>query len=172
MIRVVAISAALFCLSPDIYASWSYTERKDVKTGKTSAFAISKHVTSTEPMQLPYKDTRSWIGYGCSELKEWVYFGFTKQPNLQPAQRENGYNVIEPRLTFGDSLSSATLTQDWGSKMLEVVWDDKVIEKLVSNKEALLELNWLGQGTKYFRYDLSGAEGQINNAKKKCKLPS
>jgi len=151
-----------------LFGSWSTTSSKDEMTNEISAYAHSDYSTPTKAMKFPYSDVKSWIGVGCNKKRTWAYIGFTKSPNILNTSTHDGYYEIETRIKFDKNVGSETLTQDWGSEFLHFYYDDKIIEKIKNSNNMLLELQWYGNGNKYFNYSLSGSTKAINEALKKC----
>ena len=73
---------------------WRTTSSTDEMTGKVTVYASSKTIYPVPTMKFPYSDVDSWIGVGCDGKNEWVYFGFSNDPNLTNTSTEDGYVSI------------------------------------------------------------------------------
>ena len=120
-------------------------------------------------MSFPYGDTRGWIGIGCDGENEWVYAGFTNEPNLLDTDIGDGYNSIRTRIKFDDEIETVNLVQTWSSKFLHFGNDKEIIEKIMKANTILLELNWYGEGSTYFRFSGGGSTSAINQIRESCK---
>ena len=152
-----------------VFAQWDVTSEKDEMTGDVSAYCTSQLTPPTERMDFPYSDVKGWLGVGCDGNSEWVYAGFSTAPNLSNTTTKDGYNLIETRIKFDDDVEYITMTQDWGSKFLHFQKDSDIIEKFMKANTILLELNWHGEGKKYFRFSGSGSTKGITQIRQSCK---
>lgn len=158
--------------------TWKYHESKDEMSGETEYYASSPIVSATKKMDFPYSKTRAWIGVGCKKGEQWSYFGFTTSPNLNNTKTNSGHSSLSPRLKMGDEIVKLDLTQKWGNKFLHVsgyysdvkynLGDNSFIEKLKNNNSALLELDWHGNGSVYFKYPLQGSSKALSKLQKNC----
>ncbi|RXK03808.1 hypothetical protein CRV02_01025 [Arcobacter sp. CECT 8989] len=151
-----------------LLAKWNVSTDKDEMTGKYSAYAISSNVKPTRTMNFPYSSVESWIGIGCNNKKNWAYLGFNLAPNLNNTTTRSGYNEIRTRIKFDDDIEYYTLTQDWGSKFIHFFYPEEIVEKIKKSNSMLLELNWHGNGSTYFKYSLNGSTKAINKSFNKC----
>jgi hypothetical protein len=122
-------------------------------------------------MNFPYKDTEAWVGFICDGKNEWVYLGFSKTPNIVDTETGDGYNYFSTRLKWGDEIKNARFSQKWGSSYINFRDGRDALKRLTSASadSLLLELNWYGNGTVYFRFSLEGAADAIANARASCK---
>lgn len=151
--------------------NWEHSTQNDAMTGKKSSYAFSPSVLSKEKMDFPYSGTKSWIGIGCKDEKQWVYFGFSVAPNLNDTKIQDGYSTLVARIKFGNELDDVRLTQEWGAKSLHLSDSenkDAFIEKLKKVDSVLLELSWHGNGKTYFKYPLRGSSNAITNIRDNC----
>lgn len=178
MIIKVILSTFVLCVS--VFAeTWDMHIKKDKMSGEISAYASSPATTSNEKMQFPYSDTKSWIGVGCKDGKEWAYFGFNKSPNLLNTETQSGYNVLYAKIKIGKTIDTVKLTQEWGDRFLSISDGSKyanflnpenLIEKLKQGSSILLELNWYGNGKTYFTYSLKGSTRALKKMQNECKV--
>jgi len=137
-------------------------------TGKISAYAHSAASYPSKRLEFPYHDGNSWMGVGCDEKSEWVYFGFNSAPNLANDETEDGYNLIRTRIRWNDNVENVSLTQDSGAKFIHFREDAAAILKIAASSTALLELQWHGQQPTYFTYSLNGSSKAISEIRAKC----
>lgn len=147
---------------------WEVTTEVDKMTGKQQVFASSPEVSSTKPMESPYTNVYSWLGFGCDAKSEWAYFGFSKAPNLVKTETSNGFSTVRTRVKWDSTISNENLTQKWGASFLHFANYGPAIGKLLTAKEVLLELDWYSQNRTYFQYSLNGAADAIKAAREKC----
>ena len=122
----------------------------------------------TKTMSFPYGDTKGWLGIGCDGESEWVYAGFTNDPNLQGTEIGDGYNSITTRIKFDDEIETVNLTQTWNSKFLHFRNDKDIIDKIMKANTILLELKWYSEGSVYFRFSGGGSTSAINQIRASC----
>lgn len=161
----------LTCLSAysiTTLASWETTVDTDEMTGEVKAYAFSSSVQATKPMSFPYKGVTAWLGVGCSPKKSWTYIGFSSAPNVTNTETKSGYNQITTRIKWNDKVESIKLTQDWGAKSIHFSNDDIIIKKLAKSNSFMLELDWHGQGNRFFKFDLSGSSNALKTIGKEC----
>ncbi len=120
-------------------------------------------------MDFPYSDTVAWIGVGFKNNREWIYIGFSVSPNLNDTRTEDWYNVIKTKIKINDKINDVTLTQDWGDKFLSFLYGEQTIKDIESGDKLLITLNWHGNGTVYFNFDLKGSSKALKIMRKECK---
>lgn len=147
---------------------WEMSTETDKMTGKRQVYATSPTVPPTTRMEFPYRDVKAWLGVGCSAKSEWAYIGFTKAPNLTDTETESGYNRINTRIKWNDSVQNMTLTQKWGASFLQFQDGRQAISRIISSRSSLLELQWYGQPGTYFSFPLDGASTAVEAMRKQC----
>lgn len=175
-------------MEPPQLPSWSSFTSSDEMTKEFHAFATSPRIGPTKPMGFPYGDVVAWLAVGCDTKSEWAYLGFTDAPNLNDTDTEDGYNVINTRVRWDESVESTRLTQKWGAKFLHFSNARQIISKIENGNAALLELNWHGEGFQvrdasaarlvrlgvhprqtYFEFPLRGSSAALANMRASCK---
>ena len=160
--------SAIMVLSMQVTAQWEVTTSKDEMTGEASSYCSSPSTAPTKTMSFPYGDTKGWLGIGCDGESEWVYAGFTNEPNLQDTEIGDGYNSILTRIKFDDDIEEVHLIQTWNSKFLHFSDDKDIIDRIMEANTILLEVKWYGEGSVYFRFDGGGAASAITEIKESC----
>ncbi len=154
--------------------SWNHSADKDEMTGEKLSYASSSSISSTKKMDFPYSKTKSWIGVGCKDGKQWAYFGFTTKPNLNNTSTEDGYSTFTTRVKIDNEIINTKFTQDWGSKFLHIsnyggeINDEKFIEKIKKANLVILELQWHGNGSTFFKFPLKGSTKALNKMQNEC----
>ena len=100
---------ATMILSVQVTAQQDVLTSKDEMTGEVSFYCSSPSTSPTETMSFPYGDTKGWLGIRCDGESEWVYAGFTNEPNLQDTDIGDGYNSIRTRIKFDDEIETVNL---------------------------------------------------------------
>src|SRR3546814_4411425 len=145
----------------------------DLMTGETQIYVSSPTTRPVRGLGFPYQDVRAWLAVGCNASREWAYVGFTEAPNLTDTEaKRGGYSTFAARIKWGDKLEIVKMTQRWGERFLHFRDYDRAISRMLSSPDVLLELEWSGAGAAYFRFDLSGAESVIRNARLRCSAAS
>lgn len=157
----IALYLLILLLTVSAYGQWKNSSSQDPMTDEITWYAISPYVTSTSKMNFPYTGTEAWIGIGKDSKDEWVYIGFTNEPNLVNTKIGNGYNSVKIRIKWDDELTETTLTQTWGSKFLHFSNDHEIISRISKHNKVLIELEWYGNGKVYFEFPLSGSAKAI-----------
>ena len=148
--------------------SWRTSTSKDEMTGKFSAYAHSPKAYPSKKMSFPYADVNAWMGIGCDNKSEWVYFGFNSAPNLTKDETKDGFNLITTRVKWNNEVENVTLSQDWGAKFIHFRNYSAAISKIAASNTALLELQWHGQQPTYFEFSLNGSSKALAEIKSKC----
>lgn len=148
---------------------WSTQVSVDEMTGKREAYATSVRVPPTKRMDFPYADVKAWMGVGCDGSSEWAYFGFSSSPNITNDKTESGYNVINTRVKWDDSIQNTRLIQEWGAKSIHFSNKAAAIAKIAGSSSVMLELSWHGQGSVNFLFPLEGSSAAIQEMREKCK---
>ena len=169
MLIVILVGVLVVSLPAVVSASWGTHSSEDQMTGEKMYFASSKDVGATEKMGFPYDDTRAWLSIGNDGDDEWVYIGFTNQPNLTNTSLEDGYEVINTRIKWNDNdIEETRLIQSWGAKFTHFSDDEYIISKIESSNTLLIELNWYGEGKVYFEFPLNGSAQAISEIRDKA----
>lgn len=159
-------SSARRTASPD--PAWTHFTSKDEMTGKLSAYASSPKVSPNSRMDFPYADTKAWIAVGCDNKSEWTYFGFTNAPNLNDTDIQDGRNIVRTRIRWDETVENTSLTQKWGAAFLHFRNGKSAIARIAGSKSVLLELDWHGQSSVYFKFTLNGSSKAIKDIRKLC----
>ena len=167
--KLIVLIAILVNLSMPVLAQWDVSSSTDEMTGKTSPYCFSPFTSPTKSMDFPYSDTQAWLGIGCNGDSEWVYIGFTNEPNLLNTDTEDGYDVISTRIKWNDNVVNQKFIQPWGAKFLLFSDDKAVIQNIMESNSLLVELNWHGNGKTYFKFNLAGSSKAISQMRAKCK---
>ena len=167
--KLIALIAILVSLSMPVLAQWDVSSSTDEMTGKTFPYCFSPVTSPTKSMDFPYSDTQAWLAIGCDGDSEWVYIGFTNEPNLLNTDTEDGYNVISTRIKWNDNVVNQKFIQIWGAKFLFFSDDKAVIQNIMESNSLLVELNWHGNGITYFKFNLAGSSKAISQMRAKCK---
>jgi len=157
-------------LNPNAYSDWTASQSKDEMTGNETFYIFTDWASPKYPMSFPYAQTKSIIGIGCSKYGIVSYFNFTSKPNITKAETKDGFNEIITRIKFDNTLEDIKLTQKWGSKSLSVYNEKAFIKSLENTNEVLLELNWYGNSSVYFKYYTDESSQAIKSLKSKCGL--
>jgi len=119
-------------------------------------------------MPFPYEDTKAWLGFGCDGQSEWVYVGFSQQPNIVNTEPQDGYSTFSTRVKWDNQVETMAFSQKWGDSFLNFQDDQKAMDKIAAAGTLLLELDWYGAGTVYFRFSLRGSTAAIDKARAAC----
>lgn len=147
---------------------WESSTSTDEMTGKRQSYASSPTVRPAQGMEFPYHDVTAWLGIGCDGKSEWAYIGFSESPNLTDTETEDGYNAINTRIKWNDSVQNVALSQAWGASFIHFDNDRDAISKIVSSTSVLLELKWYGQQSTHFKFSLEGASTAVQAMRAKC----
>lgn len=150
-------------------AQWKNSIERDEMTGKQQAFATSPLGGATHPMHFPYTATQAWVGFGCDGTDEWAYVGFSNQPNLTNTEPSNGYSFFTTRVKWDEAVDSMRFSQKWGDAFINFEDDSAAIAKMTTTGTLMLELEWFGENSTYFRLSLRGASAAIARARASCK---
>ena len=151
-----------------LFASWKISNSTDKMTGDKSSYTISTSVKATERMNFPYQDIDVSIGIGCNKKSSWIYLVFSDAPNLSNTKTKDGYSLIKTRVKYDDKIEITTMTQDWGSRFIHFLYEEEVINKIKTSKKMLVELDWYGNGSTYFKFNLNGIDKAINSIYDSC----
>lgn len=150
-------------------SQWSHATTKDELTGKPEAFAFSPAVGPETKMDFPYNDVHARLGVGCDGASEHAFIGFDSAPNLSDTQiTEDGYYDVTTRIRWGDKIEYVKLRQKPADSLIVFIKTAKAIANMAHSKSALLELEWYGQGSTYFKFPLDGSAAAIAQIRAQC----
>lgn len=167
--KLIIVILILIAFNMPVLAQWDVSSSTDEMTGKATAYCSSPSTSPTKRMDFPYSDTKAWLGIGCDGDTEWIYIGFTTQPNLLNTDIEDGYNVISTRIKWDNDLLVESFTQTWGAKFIHFRNDEIAIQNVMKSNTLLVELNWHGNGKTYFKFNLAGSSKAIAKMRAMCK---
>ena len=168
-ITILLVIIFLFLFSSSIYAEWDTQISMDKMTGEKSAYATSSYTGPLVKMSFPHDNLKTWLAVGCQGQSEWAYIGFSSGPNLINTETKDGYNKVKTRIKWDSNLENIYFTQTWGAKFLHFDDHKNAISKIIKSNSVLLELDWYGQGKKYFNFSLTGSSSAIKKIRTECK---
>lgn len=148
--------------------SWRVSSSQNEMTGSLEIYAHSPTTEPTKRMSFPYSNVRAWLGVGCNKDDEWVYVGFSDSPNITDDETKDGYNLIRTRVKWDNAIENVVLTQKWGAKFLHFQNSNSILQKIIESDSALLELQWHGQQSVFFKFDLKGSLKAIGDIRGEC----
>ena len=169
--RTLSILVLTIALPTTGSAQWTNTVSKDEMTNEQVVYALSPHVTPSRQMDFPYADTEAWVGFMCDGKNEWLYIDFSNTPNIVNTEPTEGFSHFSTRVRWGTEVKTVQLSQKWGASVISFL-DGRDALKRLTNRSAdslLLELDWYGNGTVYFKFSLEGASDAIAQARASCK---
>jgi hypothetical protein len=164
---VMAVLLILVFAAPG-QAQWNLSVEKNEYIYKTQAFATSPHAEPTREMPPPYTGTVAWIGFGCDGKEEWAFIGFNSAPNPKNTKIKDGYNEIEAKVKWDNTVIPTTLIQEWGSKYIQFLNDEAIIDNLIGSNGVSIEFEWYTAGNVNFPFSLTGSSKTIYSARKVC----
>lgn len=137
-------------------------------TGKSFCYAASPTAGPTEKIGFPYGDVVAWMGVQTDGHIPQAFFGFNEAPNLTGGTTMDGYNLFYTRIRWDDNVEKVFLKKSWGNKFLVFQYSQKNVKKIISANTVLLELDWYGAGTVYFKFSLKGSSAAISKIRADC----
>ena len=153
--------------------NWKIIEKIN-KSGETKTFfLISNKVLSYPEIEGPLKNTYSSIMFKCDANKNLSsFFGFTNKPNIKNSETEGMFNVVSTVIKFDDTAYDIKLYNPriWRSNFYLTKNNSLFVKKIINTEHISLEIDWINQGIKYFKYDTSGFLAVYNDFKNICGL--
>ena len=153
--------------------NWKIIEKIN-KSGETKTFfLISNKVLSYPEIEGPLKNTYSSIMFKCDANKNLSsFFGFTNKPNIKNSETEGMFNVVSTVIKFDDTAYDIKLYNPriWRSNFYLTKNNSLFVKKIINTEHISLEIDWINQGIKYFKYDTSGFLAIYNDFKNICGL--
>jgi hypothetical protein len=80
------------------------------------------------------------------------------------------FNVLSTIIKFDDTEYDIKLynPRKWRSNFYLTKNNNLFVKRIINTKHISLEMNWINQGTKYFKYDTSGFLDIYNDFKNIC----
>jgi RNA polymerase subunit RPABC4/transcription elongation factor Spt4 len=154
--------------APENNTPWTLTSDKDEMTGESSEYMISDSVYPIRKMDFPYHNVNASLVVACDSKREWAYFAFNTSPNLANDETQDGYNLINTRIKWGEQLQDAILTQRWNSKFIQFQDSKAAINNIMKYNIARLELQWHGEKPAHFDFSLKDSSASIQKLRNKC----
>mgnify|MGYP000916674019 CR=1 FL=1 len=152
------ITLTLLILPTFVFSqNWTVRESLDEMTDELTVYITSTEVMPTKPMSFPYEDTKSSLCIGMTKDSIWVYFWFSSGPNISNMKFDKNYTkpIVDTRVKFDKDIETNRFVIS-ESSFIHVPNREYFLKRLLESKEFLLELEWYGVGSVYFRYNLSG----------------
>lgn len=165
-----ALVVSYIAHSSAVASDWRFKTSNDEMTGEIRAFAFGPSAAPTKPLEFPYRNIRSWMGFGCDRKGEWAYVGFSESPNITNTRpKSGGYSLMQNRIRWDDSVEKVKMSQRFGARFLHFENDAKAISNMNNASSVLLELAWYRSGNTYFKYSLKGSASAIEKAREACR---
>ena len=153
--------------------SWNYSNNIDEMTEKETHYAMGIKVPATKAMRFPYRDSNSYIGYGCDNTgSEWVFINFNKLPSHQNSTSSTKtHKWYETQIKVNGVIKDIVYTKERnGQEFIHISSGvrDEFITDLLSAKDMLIKYELYNSGDTYFRYDLTGSTAAITKARTAC----
>ena len=153
--------------------NWKIIEKIN-KSGETKTFfLISNKVLSYPEIEGPLKNTYSSIMFKCDANKNLSsFFGFTNKPNIKNSETEGMFNVVSTVIKFDDTAYDIKLYNPriWRSNFYLTKNNSLFVKKIINTEHISLEIDWINQGIKNFKYDTSGFLAVYNDFINICGL--
>ena len=153
--------------------NWKIIEKIN-KSGETKTFfLISNKVSSYPEIEGPLKSTYSSIMFKCDANKNLSsFFGFTNKPNIKYSETEGMFNVVSTVIKFDDTAYDIKLYNPriWRSNFYLTKNNSLFVKKIINTEHISLEIDWINQGIKNFKYDTSGFLAVYNDFINICGL--
>jgi len=128
--------------TPEAIQHWySHAYITDLEKEK-EAYVASNKVKPDSKMDFSYTGTTAQIIIAKNKNKTWAYIKFSNTPNIINEETEDGYNVIKANVYIDDVRETATLTQEWSSKLLFFMYPTWLINKLKTCSTFRINLRW------------------------------
>ncbi|MDN5360544.1 MAG: hypothetical protein PWQ84_1607 [Thermotogaceae bacterium] len=162
LILLTVVLVLMLSFSVSAFGQWDVTVSENEMDGTRRLFAMSPRVGPTKSMGFPYDDMTALLVVGYNGEESWVYLSFKDSPNLLNETIMDGYDLINTRIKWDETIERTTLIQEWGSRYLHFRDERNIISKIKQSNTVLLELDWYGEGKVYFSFPLDGAVDAIN----------
>jgi len=151
---------------------WTTHSKKNEMDGKMSFYAFTdKSVKPNSPMSFPYNKVASFISLACSHENKAISlsFLFNVSPNIINKEIiATNFDNIKTRIKFDEKITNVELLQKWGGKGMTLRNNKQYLNVLKNSDELLLELNWHGNGKRYFKHAITGFSKVYEELKSKC----
>ena len=130
-----------------------------------------KSVKPNSPMSFPYNKVASFISLACSHENKAISlsFLFNVSPNIINKEIiATNFDNIKTRIKFDEKITNVELLQKWGGKGMTLRNNKQYLNVLKNSDELLLELNWHGNGKRYFKHAITGFSKVYEELKSKC----
>lgn len=152
---------------------WNVSIEKDEMTNKKTCYTSGKWTKSTKSLSFPYNDLTQTVGIGIDYTgKYWSYIAFSNAPNLTDETTGDGYGYATRRIKFDNNITNFSFSRDWGSRFAHTANDDDFIDKLMTSKTMLTEQEQYGNGTIYYKFNLTGMQNAYDSCRKSLGLNS
>lgn len=150
-------------------SKWRTLTSSDEMTGEISYFATpADSIKPNRRMGFPYSNVIADLFVGCDKSDKWVYVAFNERPNLSNGKTKSGYDLIDARIKFNDSVEVHTFKQEWGSRFIYFSSVESTIKKLKKSNVLSLEFDWHGEQAVIFKFDLTGSAKAIDEIHSEC----
>ena len=127
----------------------------------TGRGAVSAAMGSLRPMGFPYHDVTARVFVNCD--RAWIRF--SDAPNLNGGDIQDGYTRYRAAVRVdGERIGSWLVSQDWNQNDLAFVNDSQAISALSSGSTFAISLDWYGEGSVAFEWDLEDSSDRIRES--------
>lgn len=147
---------------------WYISSSKDPMTGDVSYYLHSETVGSIEEMSFPYNNVQSTLIIACGANDVWDYVWFSEMNVTGGSYSFGSYYEYKERVRFDDDIQTATMLAKSASHFLSFKYDDWLIRELKNTNLFMIELEWYGDGTVHFKYNVTGFNSAYKKLISKC----
>lgn len=145
---------------------WQIQVLEDVMTS-TKIWEVSSPIAKPlECLGFPYDGTKAQIIVRFSRSAELAAIKSCDLTNADATQIDKYNRLVPVRIRWDNELEQVSLTQKFLSSYLVFPDASKIIDRLCTSKQMIIEFGWYYDRTIHFKFDLTGAADIIRQAKK------
>ncbi len=165
MYLMASIIISFMTFSHSAYSQWKFQHAQNELTRADELFSFSPFVVPTSQMTFPYKDVKSSLRVSCIDNKLATYMSFTQLP---PIANSNVYGVFKTKIRIDESIQNVSLRKSIGSNRIDFINNFILARQIENGNELIVEIPFVGQGVRYFKFPLKGSKASMAFMNGKC----
>ena len=162
MSKKVFVSVLVLLAVSTVFCEWNVNYIQDEMTGAQTWYAVSPLAFPTKQLSFPYQDTTAYLFVFYVNGMDLPVIVFSPSLGLTVGLPYKDGFLYTTRVKWDNKVENIQIFNKLFENGITFIEPAYVIRKIRSSKAMLLELNWIGNGSVYFKFDLTGASKAID----------
>ncbi len=151
------------------FCAWTVDYIEDEMTGEKTWFAASPLAFPTRQLSFPYQNTTAYLFVFYRDGQDLPVITFDPMLNIKGGIIYKDGFLYTTRVKWDNNIENIKIFKRLFADSITFIDPAYVVKRIRSSNTMLLELDWIGIGRVYFKFDLTGASKAIDQLHAKYK---